>query len=209
MCENMRALLNAYLDGELHGRRLVEVKDHLASCAACRNDLQELQAVSDLLRAAPAPAFLPAERFIAQLTLQLPRRTLRDRALKPTAWAWWLVPAGLLATWFFLRTAFALTTAISAADATGLLGQASAWFTSGQSQAAWFVAITSLFGSQMSTAQQSTLSLFNQVSVFGWDLYSGFLWQAIIVLLYWVWLAAWWSRRASRPMKVTAASLQS
>ncbi len=209
MCENMHALLNAYLDGELHGQRLLEVEKHLVSCAACRNDLQELRTVSDLLRAAPAPAFLPVERFVAQLTLQLPRRVLGDRPPKPAAWAGWLVPTGLLGVWFFLRTIFTLTTAISAADAGGLLGQASAWFTGGQPQAAWFVAITSLFGSQMSAAQQSTLSLFNQVSVFGGDLYSGFLWQAMVVLLYWGWLAVWWSRRGPQPVKVTATPSQS
>jgi len=115
----------------------------------------------------------------------------------------------LLGAWFFLRTIFTLTTAISAADASGLLGQASAWFTSGQSQAIWFAAITSLFGGQMSAAQQSTLSLFNQVSVFGGDLYSGFLWQALVVLLYWGWLAAWWFRHGPQLVKVTAAPSQS
>ncbi len=209
MCENIHALLNAYLDGELHGQRRLEVEKHLGSCTACRNDLQELRTVSDLLRAAPAPAFLPAERFVAQLTLQLPRRPLHDRAPKPAAWAGWLVPAGLLTAWFFLRTIFTLTTAISAADASGLLGQAGAWFTGGQSQAVWFAAITSLFGGQISAAQQSTLSLFNQVSVFGGDIFSGFLWQAVVVLLYWGWLAAWWFRRGSRPAKVTAAPSQS
>ncbi|MBU2612005.1 MAG: zf-HC2 domain-containing protein [Chloroflexi bacterium] len=218
MCENMPTLLNAYLDGELHGQRRLEVEKHLVSCTACRNDLQELRTVSDLLRAAPVPAFLPAERFVAQLilrlnaqdaALQLPRRALRDRPPKPAAWAGWLVPAGLLGAWFFLRTIFMLTTAISAADASGLLGQAGAWFTGGQSQAAWFVAITSLFGSQMSAAQQSTLSLFNQVSVFGGDLFSGFLWQAVVVLLYWGWLAAWWFRRAPQLVNVTAAPSQS
>ncbi|MDI6769887.1 MAG: zf-HC2 domain-containing protein [Anaerolineales bacterium] len=218
MCENMPTLLNAYLDGELHGQRRLEVKKHLVSCAACRNDLQELRTVSDLLRAAPAPAFLPVERFVAQLilrlnaqdiALQLPRRALRDRSPKPDSWAGWLVPAGLLGVWFFLRTIFTLTTAISAADASGLLGQASAWFTGGQTQAAWFAAITSLFGGQMSAAQQSTLSLFNQVSVFGGDLFSGFLWQAVVVLLYWGWLAAWWFRHAPQPARVTTAPSQS
>ncbi len=79
MCENMHALLNAYLDGELHGQRLLEVEKHLVSCAACRNDLQELRTVSDLLRAAPAPAFLPVERFVAQLILRL---NAQDTALQ-------------------------------------------------------------------------------------------------------------------------------
>ncbi len=70
MHEDMRALLNAYLDGELHGTRLLEMELHLASCEACRNELKELHLVSDLLQAAPTPEFMPAERFVSNLTLQ-------------------------------------------------------------------------------------------------------------------------------------------
>ncbi len=36
MHEEMRALLNAYLDGELQGRRLREMETHLESCAECQ-----------------------------------------------------------------------------------------------------------------------------------------------------------------------------
>ena len=55
MHEDMRALLNAYLDGQLRGTRLMEMKVHLAGCEACRNELRELRLVSDLLQAAPDP----------------------------------------------------------------------------------------------------------------------------------------------------------
>ena len=47
MHEDMHAQLNAYLDGELHGTRLLEMKLHLASCEACQNELKELRLVSD------------------------------------------------------------------------------------------------------------------------------------------------------------------
>ncbi len=73
MHEDMRKLLNAYLDGELHGRRLLEMQAHLASCEACQIELKELRLVSDLLQASSAPEALPAERFVSQLTLSLPR----------------------------------------------------------------------------------------------------------------------------------------
>jgi hypothetical protein len=43
------------------------------------------------------------------------------------------------------------------------------------------------------------------VSVFGANLLSGFLWQAVIVLLYWAWLFFWWLRRRPRPMKMQNA----
>ncbi len=203
MHEDMRTLLNAYLDGELHGWRLLEMQTHLASCAACRNELRELRLVSDLLQAAPAPEFIPAERFVSQLTLSLPRRALRDRPPKPGSLAWWLVPAGLIGAWFFVQTAFTLTDAVTAANLTGLLGHASSWLGGGQ-ESIWLSAINSLLGGGASGSQ--TFSLLNNVSVFGGGLLSGFLWQAVIVLLYWAWLSIWWLRRGPRPMKMRNAS---
>lgn len=207
MHENMHTLLNAYLDNELHGTRLREMKLHLASCQACQEELKELREVSDLLQAAPAPEFMPAERFVSNLNLSLPRRALHHRPPKPGSLAWWLVPAGLLAAWFFLRTVFALSGVITAADATGLLGNAASWLNGGQ-QAVWFGAALGLFSGQAGGAQP-TLSLLNDVSVIGENLLNGFLWQAAIVLLYWGWLAAWWLQRGPRSMKVTATSTQS
>jgi anti-sigma factor RsiW len=203
MHEDMRTLLNAYLDGELHGWRLLELQTHLASCAACRNELRELRLVSDLLQAEPAPEFTPAERFVSQLTLSLPRRTLRDRPPKPGSLAWWLVPAGLLGAWFFVQTVFTLTNVVTAVNLTGLLGHAATWLGSGQ-ESIWFSAATSLFGGQ--AVAQPTLSLLNNVSVFAANLLSGFLWQAVIVLLYWAWLFFWWLRGGPRPMKMQNAS---
>jgi anti-sigma factor RsiW len=205
MHENMRASLNAYLDGELHGTRLREIKLHLASCEACRNELKELHIVSGLLQALPAPQFMPAERFASNLTLSLPRRTQRDLPPKPGSLAWWLVPAGLLAAWFFVRTVFTLTGVVTTVQMTGLIGQAANWLGGGQ-EAAWFAAVTSLFGGQAG-GTAPTLSLLNALDVYGVNLLDGFLWQALIVLLYWGWLFAWWFRRRPRPMKIENAKL--
>jgi hypothetical protein len=213
MHEDMRTLLNAYLDGELNGWRLLEMQTHLASCAACRNELKELRLVSDLLQANSAPEFTPAERFVSQLTLSLPRpvlepglprRLLRDRLPKFGSLAGWLVPAGLLGAWFFVQTVFTLTGVITAANITGLLGHAASWLGSGQ-ESIWFSAVTSLFGGQ-AVGTLPTLSLLNNVSVFGANLLSGFLWQALIVLLFWVWLSIWWLSGGLRPMKMRNAS---
>jgi anti-sigma factor RsiW len=202
MHENMRPLLNAYLDGELVGRRLLEMEVHLASCTTCRDELNELKLVSDLLQAAPAPEIPPAERFVSLLTLSLPRRPLRERSAQPASLAWWLVPAPLLGAWFFVQTVFTLTNALSAANLTGLLGHASNWLGSGQ-ETIWFSTLTSLVGRQASGAQP-TLSLLNNVGVFAANLLSGFLWQAVIVMLYWGWLLSWWLRSSPQSMKIAA-----
>ena len=66
MHEDMRALLNAYLDGELHGTRLREMELHLSGCEACRNELKELRLVSDLLQAAPDPGVYARRAFRLQ-----------------------------------------------------------------------------------------------------------------------------------------------
>lgn len=203
MHENVRALLNAYLDGELHGTRLQEIKNHLYVCEACRNELKELRLVSDLLKASLSPEFMPAERFASNLALRLPRRNVRDLPQKPTSQTWWLVPAGLLAAWFFVQTVFTLSGVVNAAQITGLLGQAAKWLGGGQ-ETIWFAAETGLFGSQAGGAQ-SELSLLNTLNVYGAHLLDGFLWQALIVLLYWGWLSVWWLRRRPRPIMMESA----
>jgi Putative zinc-finger len=203
MHEAMRTLLNAYLDGELHGRRLREFETHLASCATCQIELRELRTVSELLQADPAPEATPVERFVSQMTLRLPRRSQHDQQPRPSSLAWWLVPAGLLGAWFFVQTVFTLTDVVTAANLTGLLGGASVWLGNGQ-ESFWLNTATNLFGGQFIV--QPTLSLLNNVSVFGFNVISGFLWQAAIVLLYWAWLCVWWIRRNPLPGKMQNAS---
>jgi anti-sigma factor RsiW len=199
MHDEMRTLLNAYLDGEVHGRRLRELEFHLAACEACQNELKELHEVSALLQADPAPEFIPTERFVAQVTLNLPRRTLRSQPAKPGSPAWWLVPAGLIGAWFFLQTVFILSDAVTAAKMTGLLGHAFNWMAGSSQETLWFSAAISLFSGQVSALP--TLSLLNNIGVISLTLLGGFLIQAAIVLLYWAWLYSWWRRTEARGMK--------
>jgi anti-sigma factor RsiW len=195
--------LNAYLDGELHGTRLLEMKHHLASCESCRNELKELNLVSNLLQAAPTPEFMNAERFVSNLTLRLPRRNMRELPTKPGSMAWWLVPAGLLGAWFFVQTVFIMSNAVTAAQATGLLGQAATWLGSGQ-ETVWFAAATSFTGLQ-GGGWHTMLSQLNGLDIFGVKLLTGFLWHALIVMLYWGWLSFWWLSRRPRPMQLDKA----
>jgi hypothetical protein len=194
MHDDMRVLLNGYLDGELHGTRLLEMEHHLATCESCRKELMELRQISELLQADSSLEFVPVERFVSSLALRLPRRTLQFQPQKHGFLAWWLVPAGLLGAWFFVQTVFVFTDALTAMNLAGILGRAASWLGGGQ-QMAWFKAVTGLLGSQLGGVQ-STLSLLNQVNVFGVDWLKGFLWQTLIVLIYSGWLAFWLSRRS-------------
>jgi anti-sigma factor RsiW len=184
-------LLNAYLDGELRGTRLREMERHLTICALCQRELDDLRRVSDLVRAAPQPAFTPADRFAANLTLILPRRPQRSQLSSAPSPAWWLVPAGLLGLWFFLQTVSALTNFVYAAEASGMLGQVAPSLSVGETQTAWFAAASNLFSVQMSASQQSTLSLLNQVNIFGTGFLQGMFWQAGLVALCLIWALAW------------------
>lgn len=209
MHEDMRQLLNAYLDGELHGIRLLQMQTHLASCESCRRELRQLRRVSDLLQAAPPPGFRPVDRFVSNLALRLPRRSLRERPPRPGSTLWWLVPAGLLGSWFFTRTAFTISSLISAAGVTGFLGQAQSWLTGAGQQSLWFTLLGGLTGDQLLSMEGSAFGLVSMADSFGLGLLNGFFWQAVIVLLYWGWLAVWWLKRRPQPMKITASSVRS
>jgi anti-sigma factor RsiW len=60
-CNRIRRLLPPFLDGEMAGRAQVAVAAHLASCPACRGELEALRADLTFLRSSAepeAPAFL-------------------------------------------------------------------------------------------------------------------------------------------------------
>jgi anti-sigma factor RsiW len=187
-------LLNAYLDGELRGKRLREMESHLDDCATCRAELTELRRVSGLLRTASAPEFPPAERFASNLTLRLPRHRAPARPQGRFSVAGWLVPASLLGLWVFTRTVFSLTNLVRMMNIGGWIGQAAPWLNDGPSQTAWFAVTFNMFRAQMNSGERSTLSLVNQFNIFGVDLLQGLIWQAGLLLLCLAWVAIWQAR---------------
>jgi anti-sigma factor RsiW len=203
MHEELHTLLNAYLDGELQGRRLQEMESHLAACDSCRKELEELRLVSEWMRNDTSVEAIPAERFVSQLTLSLARRSQPSRPTRSISLAGWLVPAGLLMAWIFIQTAYALTDVVTAVNASGLLGNVSTWLGSGQ-ESTWMSAATAFFGGQI--LAQPAISLLNSVSVAVGDLLGGFVWQAGIVVLYWAWMVAWWLRHNPRTGRNLIAS---
>ena len=95
-----------------------------------------------------SPEFMPAERFASNLTLNLPRRALRNLPIQPGQAGRWLIPVGLLAALFFVQTVFILANLVKTASAIGLLGQFGSGF-GGEKLTIWFVAVTSLLGGQV------------------------------------------------------------
>ena len=92
-CEAARPLLESYLDGELDRAAVDELEAHLATCAACRAQLADLEALRGALRAIPrhrAPAGLRARlAAIGDVSAQDAPRTA-------TPATWWKLAAAVL-----------------------------------------------------------------------------------------------------------------
>jgi len=79
-CGSIRWELSAYLDGELTPPQRTEVEAHLASCARCQGELNEMKAL--VTGVAALPKLQPAPRFLAEVR----RKIASDE--KPEVLAW-------------------------------------------------------------------------------------------------------------------------
>lgn len=89
-----RALLSAFVDGELNAAERGRLDAHLASCAPCRAELSALRAAKDAVSALPRrglPSSLP-DIIAARLDVE-PSRGWAAWLAEPVAW----LPAGALA----------------------------------------------------------------------------------------------------------------
>jgi anti-sigma factor RsiW len=129
MCWWSRRSFSAYQDGALGARRTRRVARHLLACPACQRELQELQAVTLLLRSLPSPSRAPeywpgALQRLRGKTHDLPRQPMRSAWLEylrgsPENPVQALVPVGLLSMALFSAVMFL-----------GLEDEAFAFFTS-------------------------------------------------------------------------------
>ncbi len=116
MIEHPTALLQAYHDGELHGRRLRQVEAHVAQCETCQTELESLDSLSALLTTySPAPARTPPDRFAAQVGLRLERRVPAPTRQAWVRRGWYLLPVALMVAWIAAKAAFFITNVILAA----------------------------------------------------------------------------------------------
>jgi predicted anti-sigma-YlaC factor YlaD len=203
MSEHIQEWLNAYLDGELSGARLRQVESHLADCGICRAELDELQQLSALLHdTAPAGDFLSTERFVANLTLNLPRQPERTSNRRALEIGWWLIPVSVLGIWVFVQVTLALSAVFQAASTVGLFGETFAWIGSAQPQMNWFATLTGLFGDQLGLTSRFALSALNEAEVSLRNWVGPYLWQALLGVIYLGWLASWWFRQPGQAANV-------
>ena len=190
MSNHVTEWLNAYHDGELKGKRLQQVEEHVIECEACQAELEALQGLSALLQEVPVPAFPSPERFATQVNLLLPQKRTATPNSRLFEIGWWMIPVGLLAVWVFISTAVMLGDAMSAAKNFGLLDSTTASFISAPSETA---EVTSTLG-QFGMLQGNSLQWAETTENFTRDLFPQIILQVSVALLYLTWFAVWWAR---------------
>ena len=195
MSDHVTEWLNAYFDGELTGRKLHQVEQHLAECEFCRTELTSLDVLSSFLHEVPVPEFTSPERFAAQVNLRLPHKKTAEPGKQVIEFGWWMIPVGLLAAWVFVSTAFILGDILSIAGNLGLLSGMSAWLASGPSNGIYLSATIGqmgvLSGNSLNWAEAT--ETFTRISLPQIGL------QISIALLYLSWMAIWWARHMRQP----------
>ena len=190
MSNHVTEWLNAYYDGELKGKRLQQVEEHLIACEACQAELESLQGLSALLQDVPAPEFPSPERFATQVNLLLPQKRTSTPNSHLFEVGWWMIPVGLLAAWVFISTAALLGDAVSAAKNFGILDSTTASFITTPSET---VEVTSTLG-QFGMLQGSSLQWAETTESFTRGLFPQIVLQVAVALLYLGWFATWWAR---------------
>ena len=190
MSNHMSEWLNTYFDGELTGKLLHQVEDHLAECETCQAELDSLQGLSELLHDVPAPEFTPADRFAAQVNLRIPHKQVVISRKQVMEAGWWMIPVGLLASWIFISTAFALGDVLLAAGNLGLLSGVSEWLGSVPSN---HVYLSTTIG-QMGLLSGTGLNWAEATETFTRVSLPEIIIQISIALLYVSWIAIWWAR---------------
>lgn len=200
MSDHVTEWLGAYHDGELSEARVRLVEAHLAECAACQAELDELQALSALLQATPPEGdLLPAERFVANLTLSLPHRSASSHPYRAREIGWWLIPVGLLGAGLFINITLSLSTVVSLTTGAGLLDGILGGFQGNPFQMSWFSTVMNLFGNRLGGLGWEALSALNDANVFIARMAWRFFPQALVAVSYLGWLFAWWLRRRPQP----------
>lgn len=191
MSNHVTEWLNAYFDGELTGRRLHQVEEHLAECEACQAELEAVGNVSALLQEIPAPEFPSPERFASQVNLLLPQKRVSSPRRQLLEVGWWMIPVGLLTVWVFISTTILLSDAFSAARNFGLLDNTTASFISGPSETAEWTSTLEQFG----ILRDNSLQWAETAESFARNVLPQIVLQVSVALLYLTWIAIWWARR--------------
>ena len=182
--------LNAYHDGELKGRRLQQVEEHLADCETCQAEFESFQGLSALLNEVPVAEFISNERFVAQVNLQLPHRRVAATKRQVLEVGWWMVPVGLLLAWIFFNTSSFVSDMMSVANNFGLLGSGATVLVAGSESNAYWTSALGQFG----ILTGDSLQWAESTESYTRNILPQLIWQFSIAMLYLTWIAIWWAQ---------------
>ena len=210
MANHVHEWLGAYHDGELRGARLRQIEQHLAKCATCQAELDEIRNLSALLQdTASNGDFLLTERFVANLALSMPRQSELSQSRNALKIGWWLIPVGLLGIWLFIDITLSLSSVFTLAADAVLLGDNYAWLQGNPLQMQWFATAMNLFGNQLGALGREILSVLNDANLFTKRLAGILIPQAILAVSYLGWLLSWWLRHQHQPTQSAGRFSQS
>ncbi len=90
-CAKVRRMLSLVLDNEAPIAVMAQVEEHIARCAACRREFEELKAVKRLLTSVPAPEMPP---YLTAKTIARLREA--EKSYRPVVSVLWRIAALLL-----------------------------------------------------------------------------------------------------------------
>lgn len=193
--------LPVYNDGELQGRQLRRVEEHLAQCESCRAELEALWAFSSLLEESPAAVgLLRPDQFVAHIGLQLPRRPEQTAMRRTLEIGWRLIPVGLLGTWAFVQTVFIVVTGVLLTQSFPLTASLFSPVLPLVSGGSWLTGLQCFSGTGLNNLFEAVLCAARYVGPLGWSVVLSTALLVVIGLLYGSWLATWWIRQRRQPV---------
>jgi hypothetical protein len=204
MSEHKADWLGQLLDGEMKGERLAGAEAHLAHCATCRAELDELRRLSVLLQEVPAAEGLasPAS-FVARVEGRLNGRGRPGFWHRALPVGRWIAPAALAGAWVFLQTLAIAAPLILLAVQAGAGGETLGGLlpVTGES---WWAALADLSATGLGDLTVVLDALPRVVVDLGWSLALASLPLVCLALLFGAWLVFWWSRGRLNGFPATA-----
>jgi hypothetical protein len=159
--------------------------------------LSELQSLSALLHEIPtAEGLLPADRFVAQVGLRLPRRPTKPAWQRMLETGWRLMPAGLVGAWAFVQAVFIVASVvlialqISGADILGL-----------QQTGHRETLLAAALGYAGISLGDTTVTILKTLGMLRAGIVLYLTATVAIGLLYWSWLVSLWARRRHQQLQ--------
>jgi len=199
MIDHVTHLLGAYHDGELQGKRLNHVEEHLSTCESCQAELEQMQALSNTLALYPAPSALTsADTFVAQVALQMPRSPDEPTIKRAFNFGWQAAPVGILSVWAFVQSLLIVSgiifllmrLGVNLEPMTNLLAPPSGGLNLGM--------FFGFEGESISELGRTAVEILGVGGPLGWGPMFYLALMLILGLLYCSWMASWWVRHRQK-----------